>query len=99
MNIKEIKEMILNETYTSQSELHDQILAYLNDRILTFCIKVNHRENPMILKTRYRARLIGLLNPTLQEKTRHEIFFCDEHTELEIVDADDIISTSCGDSR
>jgi hypothetical protein len=97
MNIREIKEMILNETYTSQSELHDQILAYLNDRILTFEMKIDTRENRSILKSIYRLRLIGLLNPTLQEKTRHEIFFCDEHTELEIVDADDIISTSCGD--
>ena len=96
MNIREIKEMILNETYTSQSELHDQILFYINDRVLTFSIKVSHREFATALKDIYRSRLLGLLNPTLEEKTRHEIFFCDEHNELEIVERDDIISTSCG---
>jgi len=96
MNIREIKEMILNETYTSQSELHDQILFYINDRVLTFEMKIDTRDNRSFLKSTYRSRLLDLLNPTLQEKTRHLIFFCDEHRELEIVEDDEIISTSCG---
>ena len=53
-------------------------------------------ESPIKFKKKVPPNLLDLLNPTLQAETRHEIFFCNEHNELEIVEDDEIISTSCG---
>ena len=97
MNIKEIKNEILNETYTSQSELHDKILSYIDDRVLSFSIKNEGSAELPYISRRYENRLIALLSPTLEQKTGHRIFKCYEHNELEIEHLDDIIETVNGD--
>jgi len=97
MNIREIKNEILNETYTSQSELHDKILSYINDRVFSFSVKNEGSAQLAYISRKYENRLIALLNPTLDQKTSHRIFKCYEHNELEIEHLENIIETVSGD--
>ena len=97
MNIREIKNEILNENFISQSELNEKILSYINDRVLSFTIKHQDNERLSILKTNYQNCLIELLNPSLQQITNQKIFKCHYHSELEIESNDNIIELIDGD--
>lgn len=98
MNIREIKNEILNENFISQSELNEKILSYINDRVLSFGIKNEGSAELFLISRKYEQRLIELLNPSLQQITNQKIFRCHYHQELEIFDIDsDIIELNGGD--
>tara|TARA_R100001440_G_scaffold21207_1_gene35053 strand:+ start:1320 stop:2234 length:915 start_codon:yes stop_codon:yes gene_type:complete len=90
MNIREIKNEILNGN-TSNSELNEKILSYINYRVLLFATKHQDRECLNTLKHTYQNCLIKLLNPSLQEIYDRKIFYCDYHNELEIERNENII--------
>jgi len=96
MNIREIKNEILNENFTSQSELNEKILSYINDRVLSFAIKHQDNEYLSELKNNYQWCLIRLLNPSLRQVTSQKIFYCYHHEELEIEDRDNVIQLDNG---
>ena len=97
MNIREIKNEILNENFTSQSELNEKILSYINDRVLSFGIKNEGSDQLTYISRRYENRLIELLNPSLQQITNQKIFRCHHHQELEIESSDSVIELIGGD--
>ena len=97
MNIREIKNEILNENFISQSELNEKILSYINDRVLSFGIKNEGSAELFLISRKYEQRLIELLNPSLQQITSQKIFHCHYHNELEIESYDNIIELNGGD--
>ena len=98
MNIREIKNEILNENFTSRSELNEKILSFIVDRVLSFGIKNEGSDQLAYISRRYEHRLIELLNPSLRQITNQKIFRCHYHNELEIFDIDsDIIELTSGE--
>lgn len=97
MNIREIKNEILNENFISQSELNEKILSYINDRVLSFGIKNEGSAELFLISRKYEQRLISLLNPSLKQITNQTIFRCHHHEELEIESSDNIIELLGGD--
>ena len=96
MNIREIKNEILNGN-TSHSELNEKILSFIVDRVLSFGIKNEGSAELFLISRKYENRLIGLLNPSLQQITSQRIFRCHYHEELEIESYDNIIELNGGE--
>jgi len=98
MNIREIKNEILNENI-SNSELNEKILSYINDRVLSFSIKHQSEDSAYLseIKNTYKWCLIKLLNPKLRLFTNQKIFHCHYHSQLEIERSEDIIELNNSD--
>ena len=64
----------MNGNFTSQSELNEKILSYINDRVLSFGIKNEGSDQLTYISRRYEHRLIELLNPSLRQITNQKIF-------------------------
>jgi len=93
MNIRQIINMIENETYSSFSELEEKLLNYINTRINSFETREQDRgniRNISSLSAIYRERLFRLLNSTIEEKTSHRLIYCDYHEEVELQHTDEI---------
>jgi hypothetical protein len=93
MNIRELMNMIENETYSSFSELEEKLLNYINTRINSFERREQDRgniRNVTSLSAIYRQKLFRLLNQTLEEKTSHRLIYCDYHDEVELQHVDEI---------